>query len=816
MRHHWMFNPTLLAITLLGPGPLVACRPATAARAQAAYHVTVFEGSGGGDYAPGDTVRIEPYRMPDTKVFAGWMVEGRNILEPLPAFASFTMPDHDLVLRVRWRNVPLWAWEPVDGMGTTAIIHRPEPSDSARSTLVLLHDAGQDLRYWQQSTEARAFARSLGSDGDFGLLAVESTVAGHWDTEHTDVASNPDLTRLLTAIHRAQGVRVVLVGIGEGAAFADLAAHAFMPLSSVRVDQVVLIGSAGHPTEWAPVSRAWVLADKDDPLVKQEAARRHARLLGNASVSAHLLQLGPWPLFPRSLWRVEGVTAAESIQLHQSLLATGVLDPAGWLLRDPAGIDWGRLPADLRAAAPNLQEQLDIAWGAHGLNFHVGLPLNRDVGWFFPTPEPTRLAYAGHVDVRGGAAGKGDFGGSDAWYTDRDRVHLWAEPDPPGLVFDHWSGSVQSLDDQRARHSVFMVRNAFMQLSANFAPAPDWRPAQRTVDGRDVYFHAPPDPVGLLFFFHGAGGSSRGWVTPTNAENWQALRDAVSRGYAVVVTESGDRQAAQWSPLDPPEANPDMQHVKALRALLVAEGAIPTGLPAFGIGMSNGGGFVSRVADALGWQGAVVYDAGCRQRLAAITTVPIAWHLSENDRRISNQDAYACHQQLLRRGIPTELRVLAPQPLHPLRLRRGPGIGPAEAEHIRQTLTVAGLLDRLDFQIQPPSTSDWRGALAGITGVPAAQVAEQLDVCFTEHQFYSDYDHLALDFFDRQRGVVGTPTPRPAVTLTPGSPGEPATEVPTSTKATPSTVTTATAVNATPPAGPEGKVWLPCLGLHGD
>lgn len=806
MRHHWMFNPALLAVTLLSPGLLVASRPATAARAQATHHVTVIEGSGGGDYAPGDTVRIEPYRMPDTKVFAGWMVEGRNLLEHLPAFASFAMPDQDLVLRAHWRSVPLWAWEPVDGLGSAAIVHRPALQDSSGITYVLLHDAGQDLRYWQQSTEARAFARDLAGLSPRGLLAVESTTAGQWDLDHTDLATNPDLSRLLTAIHQAQAVRVVLIGIGDGAAFADLAAHAFMPLSSVLVVQVVLIGSAGHPTEWEPVSRAWVLADKDDPSVKQEAARRHARLQGNASVSAFFIQQEPWPVFPRSLWRVGGVTAADSIQLHQSLLAAGVIDPAGWLRRDPAGMDWGLLPADLIAAAPNLQEHLEIAWGSHGLNARTGIPVHLDIGIFGPTPEPTRLAYAGRVDVRGGAAGKGDFGGSDAWYTDRDRVHLWAEPDPPGLIFDHWRSENPSLADPRSRHTVFQVLSPSTTISANFAPAPDWRPAQRLVDGRDVYFHAPPDPVGLVFFFHGAGGSSRGWVMPSNAENWQALRDAVARGYAVAVTESGDRQAAQWSPLDPPEANPDIQHVKALRAQLVAEGAIPAGLPSFGIGMSNGGGFVSRVADALGWQGAVVYDAGCRARLAATTTVPIAWHLSENDRRVSNQDAYACHQQLLRRGVPTELRVLPPQPVHPLRLQRGPGIGPAEAERIRQTLTAAGLLDRLDFQIQPPSTSDWRAALAGITGVPPAQAAEQLDVCFTEHQFYSDYDHLALDFFDRQRGVDGTPTPRPVVTLTPG----PGSDLPTAVATEPPTATSTTSSSATP-ADRQRRLWLPML-----
>ena len=211
------------------------------------------------------------------------------------------------------------------------------------------------------------------------------------------------------------------------------------------------------------------------------------------------------------------------------------------MLGDPATLDVSLLPEALRPQAPDLVEQLNAGWSGHGFNSHAAERM-LDFAWghgsvaeSVPTPEPTRRAYAGHVTVSGGAAGKGDFDGSDAWYTDRDRVHLWAEPDPPGLIFDHWRSENPSLADPRSRHTVFQVLSPSTTISANFAPAPDWRPAQRLVDGRDVYFHAPPDPVGLVFYFHGAGGSSRGWVTPTNAENWQALRDAVARGYAVAV-----------------------------------------------------------------------------------------------------------------------------------------------------------------------------------------------------------------------------------------------------------------------------------------
>lgn len=799
---------------------LTACRLPAPAQAQALRRLTVIEGSGGGSFRPGDTVRIEPYRMPDTKVFGGWEGAPAGSDEAQQAHASFAMPDRDLVLRARWEPAPLWSWEPVPGLDGAAIAHPPRlPAGFAGhpAILVLLHDEGQDLRYWQQSTEARLFARAAAARG-MGLLALQSTdrVSGRWNVSATDLAANPDLAKLLQALHAVGFVGpLVFVGVGQGATFADLALHAFQPLSSVQAMGSVLADSAGGDAAWAEGRpRFWLLAAKGEAPVKAEAARRHALLRASGETTG-LLEQGAWPMYPRRFWRVEGMTAADSQQFHRGLVDAGILDASGWVQRDPSLVDPRQFPADFQAAAPNLIEQLRVGWGGQALSSHAAeamlnfaevlAPLEQPL----PTAEPTRLAYAGHVTVHGGAAGKGDFGGSEAWYADRDIVHLWAQPDPPGLRFERWTGNVESLVDPRARHSQFMVRSVSTRLDANFAVEPDWRPASRRVDGRDLYFHAPPDPVGLVFFFHGAGGGSQGWVQPSNAERWQALRDVVARGYAVAVTESGDRQAAQWSGEDPPEANPDIQHVKAFHAQLLAEGALPVGLPVFGIGMSNGGGFVSRVADALAWQGAVVYDAGCRARLAATTSVPLAWHLSENDRRISNQDAFACHQALLRRGIPSELHVLAPQPVHPMRLQRGPGIGPREAEQVRQTLTTAGFLDRLDYQTQPPSTSDWREALEDLGGLPQAQLAEQLDVCWTEHQFYGDFMHLALDFFDRQRGIEGTPTPRPAVTLTPG-PG-PSHMVPTDTPTVdPTTPTRRPSPTATWLDGGR-RLWLPVL-----
>ncbi len=803
----------LVALAASGLGA-AACRPPHSAEAQGLRRLTLIEGSGGGEYAPGATVHIEADRMPDSKTFGGWAgLEATAEVNPKSDRVAFTMPDRDLTLTAQWKPASLWAWEPVPGMETVAMAHRPWPvppdTVGRPAILVLLHDAGQDLRYWQTSAEARLFARAAAARG-MGLLAIQSSdPGGRWNLAGTDLAANPDLGRLLNALHSAPFVGpLVFLGIGEGAAFADLAADAFLPLSSVQSAGAILVGGVGREGVMPGGPRMWVLAAREQALVKQEAERRWSELLVGGQTT-DFLALAQWPMFPRSFWRLGGMTSGDSVRLHRALSDAGVLDGQGWVIRDPAGLDLSLLPEDLRSAAPDLLELLSLGWGsgafgslgtARMLRFAEALA---PVVEGLPTPTPTRRAYAGRVEVSGGAAGKGDFGGTPPWYTDREIVPFWAVPDPPGLVFDHWvdpEGRPAEVRDPRARHSSLMVDGQH-HLVARFALAPEWRPASRRMDGRDLFFHAPPHPVGLVFFFHGAGGGSQGWVQPANAERWLALRDAVARGYAVAVTESGDRQAAQWSGVEPPEANPDIQHVKAFHAQLVAEGAIAEGLPVFGIGMSNGGGFVSRVADALAWQGAVVYDAACRARIGATTQVPIAWHLSENDRRVSNQDALACHEALRRRGIATEFRQLPPQPLHPLRLQRGPGIGPAEARRVVEALGSAGLLDRMDLQIRAPSTSDWRAALRDQAGLPLAQVAEQLDVCWTEHQFYADYNHLALDFFDRARGATGEPTARAVVTLTPGStPGGPTAAPPTSSPGASATI--AVAATPTPTGAP--------------
>lgn len=757
------------------------------ARAQASpVRLTVVSGSGGGAVQPGATAHVEPFRVSDQRVFRRW--EG-----DLPASVSdadrgrahlaFTMPDHDLTVTATFAAAPLWALEPVPVDGATAHVLAPRRTGSVTAgTLVLLHDAGQGAAYWRTSTEAWALVRLAAARGH-GLAIVESTdrAAGRWDTAHADLAANPDLRRVLGAIHAAGTVGpLTLVGVGQGGDFAALAAHAFLPLSSVWARAVVLVGSAGDAGSAAEaMSTLFVLSARDDAALNAAAAARRAALVA-AGVEADAVTLDPWPVFPRSFWPCAGFTAQDSGDAYKAVLTAGLVDADGWVALDPASVPPPGLPGDLAQAWPCVAERLTTRWAGHGLSARAAEAVLdfAERQWPAPlpgpTPEPTRMAYRAEVTVVNGSKSKSEQFGTTADYGDRDVVHIWADPDLQGRVFDRWEGDTAALADARARHTSFMITTGGQFVfTATYRPAPEWRPAERTVDGRQVFFHAPPDPVGLIFFFHGAGGGAAGWMAPRNLEQRQMLRDAVARGYAVAISESGDRQARQWSAVAPPEANPDIQHIQGLHDRLVAEGAIGAGVPVFGVGMSNGGGFVSRVADALGWRAAAVYAAACRPALAETTTVPLAWRLAENDRRVSNLDAFACHTRLKARGVDTELSVNAPSPVYPARFL-APGATRAESQGVYDALRAARLLDRLDFQVLPPSESSWAAAVqAAAPGIGPAVVGEQLDVCWAEHQLFSDADHLTLDFFDRQRGGVPGPSatpggPTPGATDTPG------------------------------------------------
>ena len=180
--------------------------------------------------------------------------------------------------------------------------------------------------------------------------------------------------------------------------------------------------------------------------------------------------------------------------------------------------------------------------------------------------------------------------------------------------------------------------------------------------------------------------------------------------------------------------------------------------------------------------------------------MPVIRLLAENDRRVSNQDAFACYQRLTEHGIDAELYVNAPSPVYPERFWRVPGVDSGGSTAAHESLLAAGLLDRLDHQLLSPFESAWRRAIAAAGTVPLADTGAQLDVSHAEHSFLSDSNDRTLRFFDRQRGATPEPSTTPGV----------ATSTPTPSATTGTvTPTSVAAGNVTPTSGATGTVSRP-------
>jgi poly(3-hydroxybutyrate) depolymerase len=143
-----------------------------------------------------------------------------------------------------------------------------------------------------------------------------------------------------------------------------------------------------------------------------------------------------------------------------------------------------------------------------------------------------------------------------------------------------------------------------------------------TFEGFPVVSYVPTHPVGLVYVFHGTGGSAD---FATKLETVDMLNHLVAAGYGFVSTDSTNRTSKQWDTGSLSlTANPDLARLSRLHAHLVSTGAITTTTPIYAIGMSRGAGFASVFAQAFrdaGYPVAAIATAAIRVRVGLITRI---------------------------------------------------------------------------------------------------------------------------------------------------------------------------------------------------
>jgi hypothetical protein len=357
---------------------------------------------------------------------------------------------------------------------------------------------------------------------------------------------------------------------------------------------------------------------------------------------------------------------------------------------------------------------------------------------------PSASAQRANVTVTTGS-------GSGA-YKGQPFVHVWADPNPTGLVFDRWTGATALLQNPREAHTKLRTGGLNISLTATYKAAPAWTPTFEPLNGIQMGHFFPTNPVGVIFHFHGQGGSAN--LLFSNSERRIFANEAVAEGYAVVAVDSNDRVNRDWSTSNDIATNPDIQNVQTAINIFIMRGLMNASTPIFAHGFSKGAGFSPRVARALNFRATSMNCLAGTPDIINITTIPTIWCIAQNDGTIMAggvAQSYANYQNLLARNVPAQYYRSLPSPVYPERFWRIPGLTANDSRVIHDALRANGIIDGRDFLLQDPDTSGWQAFVPGQYNSFLTSISDQLRICWTEHTFFSDYDRRILDFFNTYR-----------------------------------------------------------------
>ncbi len=810
-----------LAVVLSGTSGAGVLLPGTSrVQAQDTYALTVRNGSGSGDYAPGALVHIWANPTNHGDLFRWWAGDRAAVADIYAPHTVVRMPAADVLVRAELEDSAVWA--PTTLMRDGVRIHVEVPGDGAATggwvervvgVVFLAHRGSGEAEEWFNGDrpEQRNLTRQLVHHG-YAVVAIDSLnrSSNSWDTTWPADA-NDDLARVRGALEALTDEGILdaawpraAIGFSNGAGFAGLLAEA------MDFDVAVLYGNGLPPAlDGLMESPTLFVLGRQDTTGANERGQQSADALARRGIPTDVAWFEPQPLHPLRFWSILGTHPGHSREIYDDIASGGYLDAGGFLRESPRRSDWRTaIRAAHRDKEGAIYEQLQVAYADHTLSAEVFHTVTEflDARMLRHTRgKPTQPARAPDlVSVKGGCCD-----GPEDW---NGRVAIFADPDPAGSTFDRWvtaDADAVRLDEPRARNTYVTLR-ASGSVSATWRFAAGWSPQTIALDGGAVHAHVPADPVGIVIALHGSGGSADGWVErQRSAEKRLLLDDAVARGYAVLVPESTDRQARQWDTTSPHPGNPDIAHVADAIARMRALPAVPDDLPAFALGMSNGGAFASILADALDLSAGAVYSAGGRRSVMRETDVPYFFAFGMRDSRVDTMQAVQNHETLLARGIATGLFTLRATPVYATRFAREPGIDNATSRQVHAAMVDSGVLSPSfvpwNWLSGAPKAWDWSAELPAQIQPLRSRVQEQLDVSWADHVFFADANVAVLDFFDAARGAgpVATPTGAPSPTAT-----VVATAVATGTPVTPATPETPE-VTPTIDAPDRASVYLP-------
>lgn len=332
---------------------------------------------------------------------------------------------------------------------------------------------------------------------------------------------------------------------------------------------------------------------------------------------------------------------------------------------------------------------------------------------------------------------------------------VFANVDPAGQVFDRWSGDTAVLLNASERQTGVQALTASATVTALYKTLANFTFTQATLAGSagplDYYYYFPqPLPTrGVVFRFHGSGGSARAGTT--RVEEVKFNRDLAADGYAVVTLDSDDRVNKQWNNSTINTGNIDVVHVQQVIAALTALGLVNASTRYFAQGHSNGGGFAPLVGSLLGWRAAHISCAsGNGLAITQQSTLPAIWTIAQNDTTIGasgNANAQTNYQSLSSRGIAAQLITFVPSAVYSSRFMQIPGLSATDSQVIYNSIRAANLLDLQDFQLSAPNQTTLTAAIPASYAPYASEIANLLRMAYAEHEFSAAASARVRAFF---------------------------------------------------------------------
>lgn len=289
-----------------------------------------------------------------------------------------------------------------------------------------------------------------------------------------------------------------------------------------------------------------------------------------------------------------------------------------------------------------------------------------------------------------------------------------------------------------------------------------------TYEGHQVYSYIPPNPLGLVFLFHGSNG---GADFARKLESVDLLNELTDRGYGFVATDSTERTGPkQWDIVDTTtQTNPDLARIDSLRQRVIDTTPVTPVTPIYGIGMSNGSAFVCLWATASTAAGQAVaavgmYMDGVPASVRALggMKVPTFMVVGQHDTVTNPTKERGDLERIKATGVATEFHEVVGQPVSAQRYLRIPGVTLSQGDAIVSGFTRAGfvndqgavdvaMLGQLESGSHAVRVTLARSLPAGLSGSEKLGVKEETLAAVGAHQFNAEFKVQNAQFFGAHR-----------------------------------------------------------------